>query len=239
MLALILGMAQCFFCTSDGIEASCGGEQYFSASKQPAMFEENKHLTEAVNAYYAPHLVFPPNTNDAAVACAARGSDPAWETGYKLEPWSNEEEKLEQMALASQQFSASESYPEFIPAQCSTDPLPCEMRVAWQNSFIGCPSTFIECPKPPNATKAQKEDTQGIDLSKRDNRVWYRNLDDITQERSVMSGEIWDPYKHFYARQKLTQILSEEMINRKDKYMRPIETLEQAYCFGGKLDNSK
>jgi len=232
MLAVILGMAQCFFCTSDDTNE----EQCFSAAN-PGAFEANKELTKAVEAYYENDCVYPPDTNMAAVVCASRGSDPEWHAGYELEPWSNEEQKLEEMALDSQAFAESQSHPEFIPRSCSTKPLPCEMRVAWQNHFVGCPSTFIECPNPQQdkecKQKKQDDDTQGVNIYKRDDRLWNRNLHDIQQERAVMSGEIWDPYKYFYARQKLAQILSEDLIHRKDKYMRPIETLEQAECFSG------
>lgn len=233
LMAVMMGIVQCIYCSEEEEEStgmllapSPFSEASFGAAK-PANYEANQEPLYEMEQEYTPIPVYPPHTNIGAVECANRCSDPLWQAGYQLEPWCNEEQKLQEMALAATAVARAETLPEPLP-KCSTEPPPCEMRTAWQTKFVGCPSVFIECPE------GCKKDGQGRDMYKRDDQLWNRRLTDLIQERSVLSGEIWDPYKHFNARQKLTQILSEDMVHRKDKYMRPIENLEQAYCFGGK-----
>lgn len=97
--------------------------------------------------------------------------------------------------------------------------IPCEQSIAWQPTYIGCQSTIIE----PNEPYV---------LYKKSPEIWFRNLDDVLRERSMENAKEWDYYKFFDGRQKLAQFLNAGIVNRRDKYMRPVSTLDETYCFG-------
>lgn len=107
-----------------------------------------------------------------------------------------------------------------IPCIASSQ-VPCEQSIAWQPTYIGCQSTVIE----PNEPYV---------LYKKPPEIWFRNLDDVMRERTMENAKEWDYYKFFDGRQKLAQFLNTGIVNRKDRYMRPVSTLEETYCFGKK-----
>lgn len=170
---------------------------------------------------YEPHYGLPKDTDIAGNLCAMRGQtceDLEYETGFEQKPWCDSERALEKLAVDYYQSAEAQSEPRLLPEQCDPRPPPCPLRTAWQQSFKGCPTTFIEAPS--------------CNVYKRDPRLWQRNLNDVMYERSIQSSEIWDPYRHMQARQLWAQFISEDIVNRKDKYSRPIGSLEESSCFG-------
>lgn len=205
-LALLVGMMQCSFAKAPPpkrreIETPFGG---------------GKERVE-------PELRYPEDTNLAAIKCATRGTEEdGWITGYEgPEKWCDEERYLRDIAVQSLETSQEETIPNMLPraSECPNTPPPCPLRIAWEPTFIGCSSTFIEAPE------------VTCDLYCKDERLWHRDLDKLYQERAVISGAEWDVYKHFQSRQKMAQFLSEDMINRKSFYEKPIQNLEEASCF--------
>jgi hypothetical protein len=232
-IALAMVMSQCLFSSSQPQPHTT--EFPFGTGTGTGTAAENVGYPNMEAPELHPHGPGPgPGaTNTGAAPCANRtpGSgdwdDPqnagGWVTGYEgpapPPPRCDQEDMLEKLAVDTMQSVAAGAGTEarLLPEKCSTAPLPCSLRVGWQPSFVGCSTTFIEAPS--------------CNLYKKDDRLWNRRLDDIVQERSVQSGEIWDVYKHFSSRQKFAQFLSEDMVNRKGFYERPIENLEEAACF--------
>lgn len=99
---------------------------------------------------------------------------------------------------------------------------PCEESIAWQPSFIGEQSTIIEPKDGP------------YKLYKEYPSIWTRSLNDMYKERAIHNAEEWDYYKFFNNRQKWMQFISNNVLNRKDNYCRPISTFDETYCFGNK-----
>ncbi len=242
VIAVAIGAGQCMYsntskCTCDGMDASKAeitfGDGHSDSDTEiiPNIGIKEAHVSEKARMEYEPELYYPRNTNLAAVKCATRNVDSGdqedpkncekWITGYQgPEPWVDMEGALEKVAVDAMQEAESKTEPRILPEKCNPNPLPCDMRLAWQSSFIGCNSTFIEAPS--------------CNIYERDDRLYNRRLDDIIQERAVQSGEKWDVYKHFHSRQNFTQFISEDLVNRKGFYERPIENLEESYCFGKK-----
>jgi hypothetical protein len=186
---------------------------------QPSM----SSIQQITKDLYEPHYSLPKDTDIPHDLCAMRGQDCQdleYETGFEQKPWCDSERALEKLAVDYYQGAEAASEPRLLPEQCDPQPPLCPLRVAWQQSFKGCPTTFIEAPS--------------CDVYKRDPRLWYRNLNDLIYERSIQAGEIWDPYRHMQARQLWAQFISEDIVNRKDKYARPIGSLEESSCFGRK-----
>lgn len=131
----------------------------------------------------------------------------------------------------------------------------CPVTTDWQGTFKGMPTTFIDAPPRKTSKKragcnsgAEEEEAEGGGVDngcllapdgwqKKDKRLWFRSLDDEMYSRSRRNAEIWDPYKHHYARQMYAQFISSNMVNRKSFYERPIEHLEEASCFQKKINN--
>jgi len=109
------------------------------------------------------------------------------------------------------------------PNNCNSDPLPCEMRVAWEPTFVGCPSVFVNAPS--------------CNLYNKYKPARHKTLNDMIEQRAIINGEQWDFYKHYNARQKLAQFISEDMVHRKDHYTRTVEDIDQSQCYDNpKLD---
>lgn len=245
LCGVALAIAQCFFRNPKGEEVDFSdhnnkhvrknGEIAFEMGKRHSdCTEENVQHAEDVhavaNAIYRPSERYVPGTNIGAVECASRGNwsgdcgDPTneegWVAGYEDQPWCDSSDKLREIANDAMTAGREETGIQYLPQSCSTKPRPCDMSVAWQPSFVGCSSTFVPSP--------HLAGSNGCPLYKKDARAWPRRLDEEMYRRSIVSGEIWDPYKHFEARQKFAQFISEDMVHRKDQWMRPIETLDQS-----------
>lgn len=125
---------------------------------------------------------------------------------------------LETIGTQAYQGAAATAATSVLPESCSTAPQLCPADTLWQAKFKGCPSTWIETPT--------------CKIYERDDRLWHKDLNPLIQERAMQNGEIWDFYKHFNARQLFSQFIAEDMVNRKDQYMRPISSMEESYCMG-------
>ena len=234
-IALAIGLGQCLFqnkSSKETIVVVQDKEEHTFADSPRNTGEKVALISKEIRDEYAPEMYYPQNTDCAAVRCATRNvhsgdqedtyNKQGWVTGYEgPEPWVDGERALEKLAVDSMQSAESETEPHLLPEKCSTEPLPCPMRVAWQSSFTNCPSTFIEA--------------EGCNLYKRDDRLWQRNLHDVMYDRSLLSGEQWDVFKHYNSRQKFAEFITEDLVNRKAFYEKPIENLEEASCFGHKL----
>lgn len=245
IIALIIGVSQAMYSNASKCGCKKNVEITFAAPGDgnhgekediiPNIGLKEAHVSKKARMEYGSELYYPKNTDLGAVKCATRNIDSGdqedesneqgWVTGYQgPEPWIDGESALEKLAVDAMQEAESQTEARILPEHCNEEPLPCNMKLAWQSSFIGCPSTFIEAPS--------------CNIYKRDDRLWNRKLNDVIQERAVQSGEIWNPYQHFHARQNFAQFLSEDMVNRKSFYERPIENLEESSCFGKKRPDS-
>ncbi len=200
IIALIIGVSQAMYSNvskcgcKKNVEISFAEGQSEKEDIMPNIGLKEAHISKKARMEYGSELYYPKNTDLGAVKCATRNVDSGdqedesneqgWVTGYQgPEPWIDAEGALEKLAVDAMQEAESQTEDQILPKHCNEEPLPCNMRLAWQPSFIGCPSTFIEAPS--------------CKIYERDDRLWNRRLGDVIQERAVQSGEIWDPYKHF------------------------------------------
>ena len=105
--------------------------------------------------------------------------------------------------------------PRLFPERCCDRPDLCPLETQWRQQFIGCPSTHIQ---------------MRCKMYRKDPRLWEPSLNNKLYERAITSGAIWNPYKHFFARQNWAQFITTEWRSRKDNHMRAISSLDDAYC---------
>lgn len=178
---------------------------------------------------------YPPNTREQSVLCATRDEgigaaeqeenekyaaeynprmsgqqQTDWHTAYDgPEEWISTPEYLNQLAKRTVAESRAQTIPDVLPETCSDEPLPCDVQVNWEPSFIGCSSTFVPS-DPPKKTSCA------------DPRAWQKNLNEVMLERSLSLNDEWDLYKHYNARQKFMQFIAKDLVYRRDKYSIPI-----------------
>jgi len=167
-----------------------------------------------------PQLETPNFASTSALACASRDRSPdSWTPNFVgPDAQCNKEQWLEKIGTMGFQGSQQQSQAKLLPANCTTQNRACPLEVDWQASFKNCPSTHLSSPT--------------CKIYERDDRLWHTDLNDLIQERAMLNGEIWDPYKHFNNRQLFAQFLAKDLVNRKDQHMRPISSIEESYCFG-------
>ena len=76
------------------------------------------------------------------------------------------------------------------------------------------------------------------ELYKKDPRAWITNLNDAIYDRSRKTAEEIDPTKFHNARQLFMQFLYSDMPNRKAKYEKPIEFLEESSYVQSKIQSA-
>jgi hypothetical protein len=52
----------------------------------------------------------------------------------------------------------------------------------------------------------------------------------------MQNAEIIDPYKHMQARQLFAQFITNDVVNQRARYERPVEQLTEASCFARKVN---
>lgn len=151
------------------------------------------------------------------------GSD-EWDAGYKIpSEYCATEKYMQELATNVVEAAAARAPTRVLPDQCCTEPIICPMETTWQAAFAGCPTTYIKGPL-------------ACDLYQKDPRAWTFDLNKAIQERATQNDMIWDPYKHMAARQKFAQFIMNDVVNQKASYERPIEQLEESYCFARKVN---
>jgi len=101
------------------------------------------------------------------------------------------------------------------PLYADSIPL-CPQGVSWEASFPGCQTTYW-----PN-----KEEVR---VAPRQNRVYVADLNPLIYQRSVVNGQIWNPYEHMQARQKFIQFICTDPNKRTDPYTQPIQQPSDTY----------
>jgi hypothetical protein len=105
-----------------------------------------------------------------------------------------------------------------VKTPCCPVPPPCEEKVVWQARFKGCG---------PSWSTSKGVSCQVAPLG---DRYWVADLNPLMYQRGILTGEIWNPYQHFNARQMHTQFLTTDFPKNRDPYTRPIQNLDQTYC---------
>lgn len=236
--ALLLGLVVAYALKTEGTpeEIQVGAspsEHTYGAARRSEMLPADISLPE-MNTWVAqsgPQQTFNPRTDLKSERCAQRGSQPEgaddnigirttgeWTPNfYGPGPSCQNDQWLEKVGTQAYQGSLETASPELLPSTCSTAPSLCPLDTHWQAQFKNCPATWIEAPS--------------CKIYERDDRLWHKDLNPLIQERAMLAGEIWDPYKHFHARQMFAQMLTKDLVHRKDSYMRPISDLQDSYCF--------
>lgn len=224
--AMVYGMPPLPYGLTTDEKKSPNGQNPMQTSSTPTL--DNVTLTQVQNALREtqPPLSFPPHLDTSARSCALRqwtGPDETGFSGPAAQP--NKEAHLQALGNRTYNRMESTAQPNLggLNGCCGKAAL-CPLENRWESAFTSCPTTFIETPS--------------CQLHKKDDRLWHRSLNDIIQDRSVVSGAEWDPYKHYHSRQKFAQFLAADWVNRKDQYARPISSLDESFCFNQKLQGT-
>jgi len=155
---------------------------------------------------------------------ASQENQEEWDAGFKIPPeYCAKEKHMQQLVTNVVEDAAARTPTKVLPEQCCAEPVICPMETTWQAAFGGCPTTYIEGPL-------------ACEMYQRDPRAWVFDLNQAMQERATQNAAIWDPYKHFQARQKFAQFIMNDVVNQKATHERPIEQLTEASCFAQKVN---
>jgi hypothetical protein len=179
-----------------------------------------KYSPAARSTDFRQQPVYTPRTfaNNVRVS-AAEASDPDLGTDSAFMPAPSRldvaERRLEQLASNMYDVAQQRVQPPLVPEQCSDSCLPAVLETQWQEQFIGCPVAQV---------------TRECRMYRKDPRLWQADLNEARYERGIAIDAEWDMYKHHNARQSWIQFLSTDFQSRKDNWMRPINSFEDAYC---------
>jgi len=103
--------------------------------------------------------------------------------------------------------------------QCCPDPGACQDQVAWRAAYKGCsPTYFADAP------------SDSVEVAPLGDRYWVADLSALLYERSIAQQAEPDPYSFMNARQMWMQFAWTDMVESKDRFTRPLSSLDQSYA---------
>ena len=108
--------------------------------------------------------------------------------------------------------------------RCDSLPPLCPIETQWQAKFKDIPSFYIPDYKP---------------MYVRDERAWQTDLNSLQYERSIETGMLWDSYRFMDGRQLHTQYCNSDYVAAKDRYMRPVHSIETSKLVQPQSENAR
>jgi hypothetical protein len=189
----------------------------------------NSRASNVPNPHYTPlpivsrdsqRPVYPARTFANNVASPVfTANDPYLETDANYmpqrEPLDARARQLAEIGNAAYDVAQRSIQPPLVPAQCQDSCLASGFDTTWNAQFLGCPTVSLD---------------RECRMYRRDPRLWQADLNEAMYERNLAIDADLDPYKHHNRRQSWLQFLSTDWQARRDQYMRPINSFEEAFC---------